>query len=203
MNQQSLRMTLAAGIIGLGVLTANATTVSVTANPLWTDTGIHLSLGSVVNVTATGMWNSGGGLMSASGYVPGVQDDQFVAGRHGNLIAYVGTDPFQGHWGVGSFWPQSVNYWVINTGAEFTSTAAGELWLGMNDASNSSAGMYDNSGSLSAQITIVPEPSCPRLHLPWHRPVLRKKCWQNAQERLEPDCRGSKQPSREGVVPES
>jgi hypothetical protein len=81
---------------------------------------------------------------------------------HGALIGYIGADPYQGHWGDGSFFPQSTGYLYVGASDQFSSDKSGKLWLGMNDsAATGFNGAFDNSGSVTAQISVtpVPEPS--------------------------------------------
>ncbi len=141
---------------------ASALSLDVTANPLWTDTGIYLSLGQSVTATASGSWNPWTGVLPNYG-PDGVQpspdwNDSFLVGADSAcLIAYVGSDPFQGHGGDASFFPQASGYWVIGSSGGFTSPVSGELWLGFNDAAVT-GNVGDNSGFVTANITVVPEP---------------------------------------------
>jgi hypothetical protein len=145
--------------------TTNAATLSLTvsANPLWTDTGIYVSIGQSITATASGSWNPWTGVLSPCGpdgapTAPDWDDSFLLGANSAALIAYVGTDPLQGHWGDRSFFPRATGYWVIGSSGGFTSPVAGELWLGFNDdAVNQQT--WDNSGSVMAQITVVPEPS--------------------------------------------
>jgi hypothetical protein len=73
--------------------------------------------------------------------------------NHGELIAYIGSDPYQGHWGDGSFFPQQTGYWAIGSSGQFTSNKNGELWLGFNDDAVSEV-IGDNAGSVTADITV-------------------------------------------------
>ena len=144
--------------------TIKATTLSlnIPANPLWTDTGIYLSIGNSVTATASGLWNPltdypwlqcGPDGTYQSGWTDG-----FMQGANtGALIAYVGSDPYQGHWGDATFFPQATGYWLIGSSSQFTSSYAGELWLGFNDDAQTML-TGDNSGSVLAEVTVVPEP---------------------------------------------
>jgi hypothetical protein len=145
--------------------TTNAQTLSltVTANPLWTDTGIYLLSGQSVTATASGSWNPWTGVVAPCGPdgAPTSPDwnDSFLQGINcASLIAYVGTDPFQGHWGDPTFWPRTSGYWEIGSSGGFTSPSTGELWFGFNDDAVTENAV-DNSGSVTAEITVVPEPS--------------------------------------------
>lgn len=131
---------------------------SVPANPLWVDTGLSLSAGQTVNFTASGTWNFGLGAVSAAGTAYYENWDRFLVGANqGELLAYIGSDPYQGHWGNGSFFPQAGGYWGVGTGGQFTSAGTGELWLGINDDAVSKT-VGDNTGSIAVQVVVVPEP---------------------------------------------
>jgi hypothetical protein len=153
-------------LLFLGLLqTAQATTLTlnISPNPLWTDTGIYLSIGSSVSATASGSWTPstdypwllcGPDGVSLEGWTDG-----FMLGANtGALIAYVGSDPYQGHWGDSTFFPQAAGYWLIGSSGQFNSPYAGELWLGFNDDAQSML-VGDNAGSVIAEVTVVPEPS--------------------------------------------
>ena len=141
------------------------TILTVPANPLWTYSGINLNSGDQVNVTASGTWEwtYTFGFQSPDGLSdPPNSFDRFFSGAlNGELIAYVGLDPTQGHRGDGSFFPQSTGYWAIGSNGQFTSPTSGQLWLGINDDAVSADPGSDNFGSVDAQITVtpVPEPS--------------------------------------------
>ena len=74
--------------------------VSVSANPLWTDTGITLNTGSQVSITASGSWYFGDGqtVGPEGASFDSAPFDRFTSATvHGKLIGYIGPDPFQGH----------------------------------------------------------------------------------------------------------
>jgi hypothetical protein len=134
------------------------TPATVTANPLWTDTGITLAPWSIVTITATGWWTPAigppNGWCGPDGF-PSTTDypDNFFSGANwAALIAYVGDDPNQGHWGDPGFFPTNSGYWNIGSSNQFVSPSAGELWLGMN-ADAVYMVIADNAGSVTAQIT--------------------------------------------------
>jgi hypothetical protein len=148
-----------------GITNAKALTVFVPANPLWTDTHMSLNAGDTVSITASGSWTCGPGegWFGPDGYQPvggPTTWDRFLdAGvNQGRLIAYVGSDPYQGHWGDGSFFPQSFGYWNIGSSGQFISSEAGGLWLWFNDDAVSRS-VADNAGSVTAQVSVVPEPT--------------------------------------------
>jgi hypothetical protein len=171
---------------GVTLMAANATTldlytptnVTVSANPVWTDTGITFTQGDVVSISASGIWTPEGSYFNCGpgGRVdyPNWWDSFYSAANWAELIAYVGSDPYQGRWGDETFFPQSTGYWTIGTGATFTIPSNGELWLGMNDGA-ASKGVSDNAGSLEAQITLIPEPSSLMLLVPGGLALLWRK----------------------------
>ncbi len=139
----------------------------VLANPLWTDTGVFVTNGTLIGVSASGAWNCGGTppppSFGAGGDLnPGSppSSDRFYFGApHGALIAYVGPDPLQGHWGDGNFFPRTSGYWLIGSSSQFTADTTGELWLGFNDDAVSER-VSDNSGWVLARWTLG-QPSNP------------------------------------------
>lgn len=152
--------------------------IIIPANPLWTDTGIDLSTSDFVTISASGHWTSIG---SVYGWGPGGMpwsgpsyDGFLFNAPEGSLVAYIGLDPYQGHWGDASFFPQTTGYLYVggNTPFEysgtdqFTADHAGRLWLGCNDAAVSK-NVSDNLFALDVQITVqtVPEPSACTLAL--------------------------------------
>jgi hypothetical protein len=139
-------------VVGVG-----ATTVTVPANPLWTDTRILVSAGATISITATGQWGYAGVLCCGPDGDPTWPDptDQFFVGANkGELIAYIGVDPTQGHLVSGNtFFPQSTGYFAIGSAASFVAPASGELWLGINDDARTLV-VFDNPGSLTATITV-------------------------------------------------
>ena len=139
---------------------SQAVTLTIPNNPLWTDTGLTLSAGNQLVITASGSWYFGDGQTVGPAGAPfdSAPFDRFTsAAAHGELIGYIGADPFQGHAGDGTFFPQATGYLVVGNGISFTSGSSGKLWLGINDDAVS-GNILDNSGSMSVQISFVPEP---------------------------------------------
>ena len=169
------RLFASALLLGFGAITVSATTsLTVTAFPLWTDAHLVLHAGDVVSISASGSWSFGLGASTADGqsWWAETTDRFLLSAYQGRLIAYVGADPFQGHWGDASFFPRTTDYWNIGSDGQFASDRLGELWLGINDDAVSK-NTADNSGSVFAQIAVtpVPEPGSPLLVLlglsPW------------------------------------
>jgi hypothetical protein len=146
------------------VASAQALQVYVPAESLWTDTRITLSRGDTVAVTASGTWCWKVEWVGPNGVYDGTVDTFLNDGTHGELIAFVGPDPYQGHWGDGNFFPQAAGYWGIGGSGQFISLTAGELWLGINDDAVTEA-TSDNSGFVVANISVVPVPEPGAFHL--------------------------------------
>jgi hypothetical protein len=145
--------------------------VTVTDNPLWTDTGIPLTNGAAITIVASGSWDMYCPYLGPE-YTYGpdgdtnttYDSDRFFSGaNYAALIAYVGNDPYQGHWGDGTFFPTNSGYWNIGSFGQFTNPSVGELWLGVNAYAVSTNNMGYVCGSVTAQITgtgwIVPPPT--------------------------------------------
>jgi hypothetical protein len=129
---------------------ANATTVSVPADPLWTDTGMVLQ-GEKICISAEGSWTWGTSTWFGpdGDYQPTLAWDEWVQnGYHGQLVAFVGANPYAG--------VVNVDFYPIGSNGSL-SGLSGQLWLGFNDDQSSNA-VGDNAGSVRATIkTCVPE----------------------------------------------
>ncbi len=151
-----LAVTSIAAIAVLAAPTSRADTITVVAGTthesLWTDTGIDLT-GQTINITASGAWSwAFGENVGPDGSLVAFVDDEWIQnGRHGQLIAYVGGDPLLGTAGAPGF----TDYIAIGSNGSITGLT-GRLWLGFND-DYSSGGEGDNSGSVQATITSVPD----------------------------------------------
>jgi hypothetical protein len=152
------------------VTAAQAAPITVTANPLWTDTGLVLSSGDVAIISgASGSWSWGGywtgGVMTTRAWhgpdgdttVPaGYIDDEWIRNlHHGMLIGYIGADPLAGlsqQDAPGMFEIGTATVWASGTG---------KLWLGMNDdwAWYLRGGVGDNLGTVTVDVRLVPEPA--------------------------------------------
>lgn len=134
-------------------------TLEVSANPLWTDTGIDVATGDIITVTpdVTDTWYTAGFPVGPSGAPLNNWDLFFAGSLHSSMIAYVGSDPYQGHWGDGSFFPRATGYTAVNNGVTFPSFVGGSLWLGVNDDAVSMA-IGDNFGSITTDVSVVPVP---------------------------------------------
>jgi PEP-CTERM motif len=160
-----IALTLALLGLLVGTTPVQATLVSVPSNPLWTDTLIAATAGNTVAITASGTWNYGPETVGPDGnpFGPAPNDEFFSGANKGELLAFIGADPFQGHLGDGSFFPQATGYFAVGSSLSFVAPASGELWLGVNDDAVSN-GVGDNTGALETNITVsgsaaVPEPT--------------------------------------------
>jgi len=156
---------------------ACGTTVTVpnswTAAGWWVDTGIDVSVGMTINVTAAGTWNAWNGHCPDHGPdgcvsyqswgdqflndgVSGVWETNVPGLSHfGTLIGFIGTNPPQ----IGSYSSLTVaqrdtliaNMIVLGSNATVNAPASGRLWLGMNDDAYSGHA-NDNSGSILANV---------------------------------------------------
>jgi hypothetical protein len=133
----------------------------VTANPLWTDTGIHVNSNDTVTFNASGTWTGGQGYVGPGGLADG-STDLFLTNtvaNHDSLIAFVGPNPYYAgatnEWGNGSYFPQTPGhgYWEVGTVEQFTTDRDGELWYGINDDALTES-ISDNFGALIGQIQI-------------------------------------------------
>lgn len=162
-------------IAGADVAQAASTTVDVAAYSLWTDTGVAVQAGQRIRIHAdpASLWSWGGDLHDAAGAqpweYPNTWDRFLFAGNHGELLGFVGADPFQSGMGPYYTWTEEGaagngenqlpgylhvgEYAITPAGFETIAAASGTLFLGHNDDS-ASGGAGDNWGSVSATITV-------------------------------------------------
>ena len=135
----------------------------VTANPLWTDTGIHINPGDLVSFLANGSWNGGAGQCGPCG-LPSGSHDPFLTNVASDfsLIAFVGANPYDwgttNEWGNPNYFPQGAStngYWPVGNAPneQFTTDRGGELWFGFNDDAVDKV-VGDNSGFVDGFIQI-------------------------------------------------
>jgi len=150
--------------------------VVVPSAPIWSSTGIHVEAGQLIKITVSpdDRWSLAYwlGFNDAAGYQPWYDNgDKFLyEGNHGELIGYIGEDPFQGNWGnpyycsnIFGCSPAGSNqlpgylhvgeFAITPTGFVTIASGSGTLWLGMNDDAVS-LGVGDNAGSLTAYVTV-------------------------------------------------
>jgi len=156
----------------LASVTASAVEFTVTANPLWTDTGIHLStLDSITIYDANGSWSWGYQQSSSFGpdgdYEIGPAfsglEDWIKNDLYGQLIGYVGSAGDLNSYNSSASPPRVIDQndpglFEIGTKSVQKTGLEGELWLGFNDDYSGNA-IWDNSGRVNVQVDVVPEPS--------------------------------------------
>jgi hypothetical protein len=149
-----LHTAVVSGLISPGGAHAD-TLLNIPADPVWSHTGIQLQSNDVVHITASGTWEwYGPGTAVGPDGTGAIALDLFLNdGQQGQLIAYVGRNPYQGRWGGSSFFPQPANagYFAIGSSNQFTSSTSGELWLGINDDAQSME-VDDNPGFLTVDV---------------------------------------------------
>lgn len=147
---------------GIAIAVSGPIPFSVTANPLWTDSGIAVTSGQTLTISSFGTWSGGQGPVTGDGVDDGDDFDLFLGGvNHNSLIAYVGTHPpyedstGANRWGDSSYFPQSIGagYWLVGTGTQFATDRSGELWFLINDDAETEDTL-DNSGSLTVTVSI-------------------------------------------------
>jgi hypothetical protein len=131
-----------------------AAALTVTSNPLWTDTGITLAPQDGVGVHgASGSWTWSVDLAAPSGpdgdYQPDFVWDEWIQNaQHGQLIGFLGNDPY----------PASQNdprLFSIGTSVFAACGLSGHLWLGFNDDWTRGPGFVDdNLGSVTVQVDV-------------------------------------------------
>lgn len=142
--------------------------ITVTANPVWTDTGLMVTNLDTVSCTAYGGWYGGNGACGPEGQVN--DPDTFVLAPQFSLIAFVGPDPYKdalgtNHYGlVDGYFPQTAEndsgtngYWRVGTSNSFTIDRSGKLWLGFNDDARTAA-TNDNGGAVYGEVKILHHP---------------------------------------------
>jgi len=139
-------------------LAATGQSVTVTAVPLWTDTGIVLAENDSVTISdATGSWTWGRSYFGPDGDPqPDLIWDEWIRnGLHGQLIGAVlidGVDPNS----VPRVVPQDdPKLFSIGTRTVTRTGTAGRLWLGFND-DYVSLYTFDNAGSVVATVKVDP-----------------------------------------------
>jgi len=136
--------------------------ITVTANPLWTDSGLTVSAGQTLTISASGTWSwASGEWTDADGTIISNPDVFLSGANQGSLTAYVGTHPpyeddtGANRWGDASYFPRPPGngYWLAGKRATITTDRTGELWFLFND---DATGQYidDNAGTLEVRVTI-------------------------------------------------
>ena len=142
--------------------------ITVTSDPLWTNTGITVLATDTVNFTgAAAAWTYAAGVPlfgPAGSFLAGGGFDEWVTDQqHGELIGFIGSSALNLNASPRVIGQNDAGLFAIGAGP-FTETGrAGALWLGFNDDFASLA-IGDNSGSGSVDVSVaspnaVPEPS--------------------------------------------
>jgi hypothetical protein len=143
--------------------------VAVTANPLWTDTGIIVTNGSVIHFPAFGTWEGGDGFynIGPDGASLFTSDAFITNAPQFSLIAFVGPDPYRDYlgndrWGDSTYFPQLAQtaggtngYWYMGSNGSFTNDRTGKLWFGINDDAVGQK-IDDNSDAVFGILHITP-----------------------------------------------
>ncbi len=147
---------------------ANPITITVSSQPIWTYTGIHLNGEpvSVEYIEGSWTWQVGtAALFDADGnYQPSLEYDEWVQnGKHGQLIGFVGNlgDPSN----VGNLNNESRiisqgDTRLFEIGSILTAFEGiyGDLWLGFNDDYTTNDWANDNSGTVAVRVDVAPVP---------------------------------------------
>jgi len=136
--------------------TAIAGLVTVSSNPIWTDTGINLT-GETTNisyVSGTWTWQVPQGPFGPTGTFlgPGFEYDEWITnGYHMELIGYVGSA------NPNTLLQDDASLFEVGNSV-IVNGLIGKLWLGANDDYATGA-VSDNAGSLVVNVSAVPEPA--------------------------------------------
>ncbi len=137
---------------------ADTAQVTILSKHLWQTTGITVHAGDVVSISASGSWTwgpiyrvgpDGDPIDNFNAFDLFQPFDFFSQAR---VIAYIGSDPLQKHWGSGGFFPQQSGYFSIGSGQTFIAPYAGPLWVGMNDGAVTKS-REDNKGQVTVNIS--------------------------------------------------
>jgi hypothetical protein len=187
-NRSVIRRLILAGLsalVLLGLLTANASasprtaravagpvTVSVSAKN-WTATGVRVTAGELLRITATGRWTDGSATSGPDGAAKSWPDNFFNLAdlgvcsdcattqvpNWGALIGYVGdSPPVPGSYASAAIRPQALRVFYVGGNYEAEVLKTGPLWLFKN-ADAYSGYTADNSGHLTAKVTVLPPES--------------------------------------------
>jgi hypothetical protein len=164
---------------------ASQTSVVVSAKTIWTDTGVDVTPGEPIFVSASGSWSAApfcsscplpGGPTGPDGYSTPWGDNFLNLADIGNgaaggvtptphlgaLIGFVGpVPPAPGSYGTDpGIRPIAADVFVVGDRAMFARPESGRLWLGFNDDAYS-GNVGDNDGSLNAVISTTPQTDTP------------------------------------------
>ena len=163
MISRALVVMLASLILPFGQ--ASATTIGVTSNPLWTNTGISVLAADAVHFTgASASWTYTGGVPNfgpEGSFLACCAFDEWITNlQHGQLIGFIGNAALDLNAFPRVIAQDDPGLFAIGAGPITETGRAGTLWLGFND-DFATAGIGDNVGSGSVDVTLkpVPEPA--------------------------------------------
>src|SRR5674476_1597571 len=158
---------------------ASPTTVLVTANGGWVNTGINLQPNDLLVIHAEGSWttdNGASGYFGPDGSTKKNADNffnlidigkvnsygaKFKEGDLGALIGYIGDNPPKfGSYISSAIRPEAKKVFLVGSNSNHKKTQSGTLWLNINDDAYSGY-TSDNKGSVSATIEVDPQNSTP------------------------------------------
>lgn len=145
-------------VTAVPVLPMDAASITVPGNPLWTDTGITLTLtNTVILHDAIGAWDTSLGPTGPEGGFPGYEWDEWIRnGFHGQLIGFIGPAGLDPNTNPRVVSQNDPSLFEIGTNTVTISGRDGKLWLAMND-DYQTANVGDNSGSVAVQIDFPPQ----------------------------------------------
>ena len=144
--------------VRLMVCRGHGAPITVTSNPLWTDTGINLKLSDLITFhNATGSWRFDSVTPPAGPegtFTPGMEWDEWITNTYqGQLIGFIapaGLNPNE----TPRFMSQNdPGFFEVGTNSISISGKEGRLWLGFNDDYRSHAA-GDNEGSVVVQVEV-------------------------------------------------
>jgi hypothetical protein len=153
--------------------TAKTTQLAVPASH-WVDTGLTVKAGDVLRITATGSWTDGSTTSGPNGAAKLSPDNFFnladlgvcqycattKVSEWGALIGYIGTTapPADGSYTSTAILPQARRIFYVGASHDAQAAESGTLWLNKN-ADAYSGYISDNSGHVTAKVTIAPPES--------------------------------------------
>ena len=132
------------------VTPAGATTVAVQSNQAWTDTGVNLSVGATVTVSATGFV-----VLTTDGHIPPMSPAGFPPNcTAGEVYGQLNLSAFPNQqlpcWSLIGQIGSGGTIFEVGTNYTFQAQTAGELYLGINDNN-----LPDNSGNWTTVINVT------------------------------------------------
>src|SRR2546426_733140 len=151
---------------------AQTKTFTVSSSVQWVNTGITLSVGDTLNVSATGSLSAdpGDGFTGPDGYTQESADNflnltdlgacsvcaSTQTPHWGALIGYIGNNPpAAGSYTSTSILPEAQKVFVVGSAYNKAAPNTGTLYLNFNDDAYSDY-TVDNAGQLTATVTVTP-----------------------------------------------